>query len=242
MKYFKGLPVAAFVLSMFIFSGCFSSRPEDIKAFTKPYEVDVTADDYILQPPDEVEVHASQVPELHQQRQRIRPDGKVSFEGIGPVIAAGNTPDQLADIIREKAAKLYTLPGDRPIDVRISAYQSKRYYVLGQVQRPGPKMYTGRDTVLFAISDAQPTSMAWDKRTQIVRPSENPQEDPRIFEVNYQNMIVHGDTSKDVLLEEGDVVYVPPTPLAAVGLVLEEFLSPVGRAFSTVWQVQRIDN
>ena len=34
-----------------------------------------------------------------------------------------------------------------------------------------------------------------------------------------------------MLLEEGDIVYVPPTILAAAGLILEEFISPVARAF-----------
>ena len=50
-------------------AGCFSSRPEDIAAFLKPEQVNVTADKYILHPPDEIEVHCSKVPEIHLQSQ-----------------------------------------------------------------------------------------------------------------------------------------------------------------------------
>jgi hypothetical protein len=52
-----------------------------------------------------------------------------------------------------------------------------------------------------------------------------------IFEVNYAKMIAEGDTSKDVLLEEGDIVYVPPTILATVAMTIEEFITPIARAF-----------
>ncbi|MCG8688908.1 MAG: hypothetical protein MI892_28825, partial [Desulfobacterales bacterium] len=47
------------------------------------------------------------------------------------------------------------------------------------------------------------------------------------------DMRIRGDLAKDVLLLEGDILYVPPTPLAKVAMVLEEFLRPVARAFQT---------
>lgn len=51
-------------------------------------------------------------------------------------------------------------------------------------------------------------------------------------------MIVHGDISKDVLLQEGDTIYVPPTVLAAIALKIEEVIRPIARAFSGVCIVQ----
>jgi hypothetical protein len=55
-------------------------------------------------------------------------------------------------------------------------------------------------------------------------------------------MVAHGDASKDVLLQEGDIIFVPPTVLAGIALKLEEFLTPIGRAFSTVWVVNNATN
>lgn len=227
----KTLALVAVLIALTFASGCFSPNPENIRAFVKPYEVDVTAEDYILQPPDEIEIHSAQVEEINLQRQRIRPDGKISFESIGEIEAAGKTPREVAEAIREKVAATYVLPEDNPIDVRISLYASHAYYVLGQVMRPGPRDYTGRDSVLTALAVAQPNTLAWEERVRVIRPSFNEGDPPKVFLVNYNKMIMRGDISKDVLLQEGDIVYVPPTVLARVGMFVEELITPVARAF-----------
>jgi polysaccharide export outer membrane protein len=215
-------------------TGCFSSNPKDIEAFSKPAKVLVTAENYILQPPDQIEIHCSKVPEIDLQLQQIRPDGRVSFEGVGEVQAAGKTPKELADVLRERVMLLYALTGENPIDVRVVVYKSGFYYVQGQVFLPGPKVCTGRDTVLRALAEARPTVMAWLERIQVIRPSDDESVPPKIFEVNFDRMRAHGDTSKNVLLQEGDIVYVPPTVVSAIALKVAEFIQPIGQAFSTV--------
>jgi polysaccharide export outer membrane protein len=224
--------------SMSLIAGCFDSNPEDIQAWVRPYEVNVTAENYMVQPPDEIEIHCSQVAEVHMQRQRVRPDGKVSFEVLGEIDVAGKTPAEISTAVSERIKELYTLPGDHPVDVRIAAYASKVYYVVGQVTRPGPRNYTGRDSVFMALTSAQPNPLAWEQRVQVIRPAVQEDDDPRIFEFNYDKATSRGDTTMDVLLEEGDIVYVPPTILASIGMVLEEFISPVARAFYGAYLVQ----
>jgi protein involved in polysaccharide export with SLBB domain len=110
--------------------------------------------------------------------------------------------------------------------------------VLGQVNLPGPKAYTGYDTALTAITAAQLNPMAWKERIQVIRPSQSKKIRPRIFEMNLERMIVHGDISKNVLLQEGDIVYVPPTVLAAISMKIEEVLRPIARAFSGYYITQ----
>jgi polysaccharide export outer membrane protein len=220
-------------------TGCFSSYPQDIMYYRMPNETNTTANTFILEPPDEIEVLCAQFPKINEQKQKIRPDGKVSFEDIGEVVAAGKTPAKLAEDIRAKIVDLYKLNGEYPVDVRITAFQSKVYYVLGQVNDPGPRIYTGRDTVLTAISLADPNPMAWLERVQVIRPSLNENIRPAIFELNYNNMIQHGDASKDVLLQEGDIVFVPPTVLAWVALKIEEVIRPIARAFTGAYIVRR---
>lgn len=238
MGSFKMLGMAILLASVSLIAGCFASNPEDIQAWVKPYEVNVTAENYTVQPPDEIEIHCSQVPEVHMQRQRVRPDGKVSFEVLGEIDVAGKTPKEIAAAVTNRIKELYTLPGENPVDVRIALFASKVYYVVGQVERPGPRNYTGRDSVMMALAGAQPNPMAWEARVQVVRPALREDEIPRIFEVNYEKMIARGDLTKDVLLEEGDIVYVPPTILSAAAMVIEEFVRPVARAFYGAYLVQ----
>jgi len=239
MTYIRVVVVVVLSLIAISGTGCFSSHPKDIEAFLRPKQVNVTAKTYVLQPPDEIAVLCSKVPEIHQQRQRIRPDGKISFENLGEIEAAGKTVEEVANAVRTKALELYKIEGDKPVDVRIVTYRSKVFYVLGEVYLPGEKDYTGRDTVLNALAEARTTVMAWKQRIQVIRPSSEEGIKPKIFEMNFDRMIAHGDTSKNVLLQEGDIIYVPPTPLAAIAQVIEEFARPLGRAFSTVTIVQR---
>jgi len=218
-------------------TGCFSSHPADIEAYLHPHKVDVTSENYVLQPPDQIAVQCSEVPEIHGQAQLIRPDGKISFEDIGEIQAAGRTPEQLANILRGKVLELYKLEGDNPVDIRIISYQSKKYYVLGQVGQPGPKVYSGRDTVFSALAQAQPTPQAWVDRIQVIRPSRDENVKAKIFEVNYDRMSAHGEQSKDVLLQEGDVIYVPPTIVAAVAFKIGEFIQPIGAALRGAYMI-----
>jgi len=214
-------------------TGCFSSNPKDIEAFLMPDNVDVSAKNYTLHPPDEIEIHCSSVPEINMQRQQVRPDGRVGFEAVGEIYVAGKTPAQVANELRAKILELYQIEGDNPIDVRVVAFRSKRIYVLGQVNSPGAQIYSGRDTVLGALALAgSPTILAWEQRIQVIRPSANKDVKAKIYEFNFDRAAAHGDASKDVLLQEGDIIYVPPTILAAAAMVIEEFMRPITRAFS----------
>ena len=65
-----------------------------------PNKVDVSARNYTLHPPDEIEIHCSSVPEIDMQRQQVRPDGRIGFEAVGELYAAGKTPAQVATMIK----------------------------------------------------------------------------------------------------------------------------------------------
>jgi len=237
----KGLLFAiVLTVALLHFPGCFSARPSDIQAFTKPYQVAVNADNYILQPPDEIEINCQKVPEINQQRQQIRPDGRITLEAFGEIEVAGKTPAQVAEILKGKAAATYTLPGNNPINVKVLVFRSHYYYVVGEVVRPGPKPYTGRDTTLQAITDASLQVTAWKDQIQVIRPSADPEQRPRIFRLDMKKMLTRGDTSHDVLLQEGDIIYVPPTILAAVAEVIAEFARPIGEALSPATQVAQV--
>ena len=246
MRYTANLPVVALLMLLVGLSGCFSSNPEDIEAFLRPAEKDVTSDDYIMMPPDRVTVISSKVPELKGttqsigHTQTIRPDGNISFETIGEVRAAGKTPRQIAEILGRKMSALYNFANENPIDVRVSN-ESKWYYIIGMVQRPGAQIYTGRETTLSAISKAVPNVQAWEEKTQVIRPSADITGDPKIFNLDFKRMIEHGDMSGNVLLQEGDIIYVPPTILGTIGLTVQEIVGPLTGGIGVVSDAQNLD-
>lgn len=242
----KGLILVVTGLIGISLTGCFSSKAKNIEAYAKPYQMEVTMGSYVLQPPDTIVVTSSKVPELNSQSQirtqQIRPDGKVSFESLGEFTATGKTCAQLAEEMRLKAMQLYALTEMQPIDVQVSLYGSKFIYVVGEVRQPGPILCTGRDTLFRVLAQADPQVTGWKERIQVVRPSKDGAKQAKVFEINYQRMIRNGDFRKDVLLQEGDIVYVPPTILASIAMVIEEFMRPIGRALVPAVSVSRMGN
>ncbi len=251
MKKVTVLEILALVVVSLALTGCGPSR-NDISAFLKPYEAEVTLNEYKLQPPDEITVSCSKVPQLNNVTQQIRSDGKVSYELLGEFEAAGKTPSVLASEITKKVKDLYALSDEYPLDVRVEREMSKYYYVFGEVQRQGAMQYTGRVTALQALAMNPPQVTAWESEIKVIRPDGQPEIDPKsgvvkyskekIFKMNLDDMVKRGDTSKNVLLAEGDIIYVPPTPLAAISNVLAEFVRPIGLAlqpFNQYYQMQR---
>jgi polysaccharide biosynthesis/export protein len=170
------------------------------------------------------------------QTQVIRPDGVISFERVGEVFVAGKTPKQVAELIAQRLTSLYQLTGENPIEVRVNNH-SKFYFIIGMVQDPGAKIFSGRETTLSAISKAVPTNLAWKDKVQVIRPSTDPTQPSKVFALDYRKMSEQGDMTKNVLLQEGDVIYVPPTLLASIGLTVQEIVGPIlqgGSAYRTL--------
>ncbi len=220
------------VLSVSFLAGCFSSRPEDMQSFQYPNETEVTMDEYILQPPDSVTIVSTKIPLLKGAEtapgftQVIKPDGTISLEDVGQIPVAGKTPRQVADLIAQKLSALYKLSGDYPVDVQV-VNRSKFYYIVGQVERPGAYTFTGRDTALQAIAKAVPTNLAWEEKIQVIRPAPDPADRSLVFSLDFKKMAEHGRMDQNVLLQEGDVIYVPPTILASIGLTIQEIVGPI---------------
>ena len=53
------------------------------------------------------------------------------------------------------------------------------------------------------------------------------EEERYVMTINSDDLMHNGDLERNVLLQEGDIIYVPPTPLAWVGLRLQELIGPV---------------
>lgn len=206
-------------------AGC-ASRYEDLKVFLQKHEHDVAAVEYRIEPPDMVLVSSPTCAEIDGDLQRIGPDGKISLKLLGEVQIAGMTPRESAAKLRELLAVYYVEP---EVNVRVTAYESKKIFVFGEVASPGPRPFTGRDSVLDVLATTHLTRMAWGAQVKVIRPSASPEARHEVV-VDVDRIMQTGDLQKNFLLEDGDIVYVPPTPLAWVGQRIQDVLFPVSGA------------
>ncbi|MFQ5411404.1 MAG: polysaccharide biosynthesis/export family protein [Phycisphaerae bacterium] len=203
-------------------SGCGPSQ-RDINAFIHHWEASVSGTHYLVQPPDALEISSASAPEIDGEIQTVGPDGKIALRLIGEVKVAGLTPVDIARKLESLLKKYYR---DPVVSVRLAKKASKRIYVFGQVGRRGAMPFTGRDTVLSVLAAAKPTFLAWRSQVKVIRPSH--EEGKRhVITVDADKMMQEGDLELNMLLEEGDMIYVPPTPLAWIGLRVREFVDPM---------------
>ncbi len=134
----------------------------------------------------------------------VRPDGMVSLPLLGDVQAAGKTPTQLAADLTTKLQKYIEQPR---VTVVVTAINSRRIFILGEVNRPGAIAMSADMTVLQAISAAGgPTAYANTKKISILR---NEQGKQQKFLFNYKEVIKGANPEQNIQLKPGDTIVVP---------------------------------
>lgn len=215
--------------------GCGGPTYRDYDAFMKTPRPIVGGKPYVIEPPDQIRIIAPNAPEIDNVRPAIRPDGYMTMYLLGDVFAAGKTPTQLAAEIEEKILQYYQ---DVTVQVEVTGFNSKRYYVAGETNA-GPRQYNGTDTVLDAVLEAGIPATAMPERLVVLRPNEQA-ELIRRMTIDFNDMIRKGDLRYNAVLEEGDIIYMPINPFAAVGRVVQNLLSPVDPAIRAVSTPARV--
>ncbi len=82
----------------------------------------------------------------------VRPDGRISLPIVGEITAAGLTPDELRARIVERLRAYIQDP--RVVSVIVRQVNSSRFYVVGEVQKPGVYPLATQVDVLQAIATA----------------------------------------------------------------------------------------
>jgi polysaccharide export outer membrane protein len=208
-------------------AGCVHERrsdPQAAQVFRPATERDVSATEYRVAPPDKLFIRAAGIKELDQQVALIRPDGKIQVNLLGEFYVAGRTPQEIGQSLTRAGAPFYN---DPQIQVDVAEYNSKFYCVFGTAVRDGGrKPYTGRNTVVAALAAAGFTDDAWPQQVSLSRPAKGAQ--PRATAIiDMTQVFLHGDTSQNFLIEEGDVIYVPDGPLADFSKTVRKVLSPL---------------
>ncbi len=215
--------------------GC--ARYHDIDAFVTNPERYAAAEPYTMAPPDMITILAPQVPEVNNTTVSISPDGTVTLPLLGHIYVAGKTPAEVAAMIEDRALEYYQ---EAEVVVRIASYRSKHIYVFGEVSSPGRYPYTGGDTLLDLLSRAQPSRLADGRRIHIFRRNEDGQAVKRMT-VDLDEWYETGQVARNALLDDGDIVYVPPHGLARVALTLQQVLLPIQPIASTVRAPNTLD-
>ncbi len=160
-------------------------------------------DGYKIQPGDVLSVSVWKEEDLTGEV-IVRPDGQISFPLVGEARAAGDTIENLRQLITERLKKY--IP-DPVVTVSVRQLSGNTVYVIGKVNRPGVFPIVRDVDVMQALSLAGGTSTyASLNNIKILR-----RENGKLRAIPFE----YGDVEKgkhleqNIILQAGDVVVVP---------------------------------
>ena len=190
MKYFFSLVLAITLIT----AAAISVKAEDA---AKEPQYTVGIDDII-------EISVLQPDEL-SRIVKIAPDGMIAFPYIGSIKVKDLTIPEIQKKIQTALADGYM---KYPVVlVSLQESRSRKFFVYGEVIKPGSYAIAENTTVLRAISMAGGfTKFGSSSRVKVLRPKKN--------EPGYETIkisikkVMNGDSEKDILIQQGDMVVV----------------------------------
>jgi len=164
-----------------------------------PTAAPVDPKSYIIGPEDILLIRVWREPELSNAVQ-VRPDGKITMPLIGEIQASGETPEGLKTKI-VGALQEYILKPD--VYVSLQSVQSRKYYITGEVNRPGTYPLVVPVTIMQALSNAGGfREFANTKKITVLRGG-------KMLKFNWNDAVKGKNPDQNVMVEPGDHINVP---------------------------------
>lgn len=154
---------------------------------------------YIIGPEDVIYVRVWKDQDLSGMVD-VRPDGMISMQLVGEVKAAGLTPEQLSKVLTEHLLETHKHP---EVNIQVVKALSKKYFIQGEVRRPGSYPLVGPTRVLEALVNAGGfNDFANTKKIYVLRGTQR-------FPFNYKNVSKGKHTEQNIMIQTGDQIFVP---------------------------------
>jgi polysaccharide export outer membrane protein len=166
----------------------------------------IVGENYVLKPSDVITVEVYQEEDL-EKTVRVEGDGSVALALIGKVKVAGMTVAEAQSLITDLYNRDYLV--DPQVSVLVTQFSPKIVHVLGSVNSPGVvEIPPDRDlTLTEAIAAVRGVSRLGNPKSITIKRVDQDGRS-RQMEVNFSRIVTDPD-SKDVVLKEGDTVWVP---------------------------------
>lgn len=198
------------------------------------------AAEYIMTPGDQLQIYVLGHPDISSTRANndsaytVRPDGKMNFPLVGEIDVNGLTVYEFTQLLTKELSEYIINP---KITVNVAKLGTTRVFVLGEVRRQGMHELTKSHRVLDALGAAGGfTEKSAKKDIYLVR--NGVREADRVQKLNILDYMRKGDMSQNVVLQEGDCLYLTSNHK----LTLMNILTFASRAVDTWYDVDRINN
>jgi polysaccharide export outer membrane protein len=145
---------------------------------------------------------------------KIDSSGKFMYPFVGDIDAAGKSIFKLRDEMKGKLSKYLV---DPQVIIAVSSPLSRKVIVLGEVNAPGVFVLDTDTSFAEAVSKAGgPNRDANLDTVVLMRKNRKEPDKPFVATIPLKKLLREGDLSQNVVLRNGDIVYVPPKRIADV--------------------------
>lgn len=195
--------------------------------------------EFILGAGDTIEITVYKHDELKKNIQ-IDSSGIITYPLVGDIQTSGLSILRLRDKIRDGLTKYINNP---QVSVGITAIKNQKVIVLGEVSKPGYFQIESSLSALDAISQAGGFTLDGKQKSVIlIRGGINK---PGLVRLDLEKALKQGDLTQNVMLQRGDIIYVPRTYIADVNRFfshLATIISPLLSLESGYFIGQQIEN
>jgi len=139
------------------------------------------------------------------QTVRVSEKGKITLPLLGEIEVEGLTKTGLEKKLSQLLEEKYLQ--NPQVTVFIKEYQSKRVFMLGAVEKPGPYELLGSQTLLQFISQAGGLTSDVGDEIIIIRKLQDGTN--KSLRIPIDDLILEGDSSLNIALEPNDIVNIP---------------------------------
>lgn len=162
------------------------------------------APEYRIGPRDLLEIKVFEVPELNIER-RVGPEGTLTLPLIGDIDVQGLTEGEVAERLRAILESQYVQRAS--VTVQVREFRSKPISVMGAVKQPGPLAFSGRWTLLEALTAAGGVTENVGDKIYILRQADNGLSDQIVISVD--DLLVRADPDVNIPIFSNDFINVP---------------------------------
>jgi protein involved in polysaccharide export with SLBB domain len=157
--------------------------------------------EYVLGPGDEVRVQIWGAID-YAGSQTVDRNGQISLPKIGTLNLAGVQVKDMEAAVRKQVATVFT---NVTVNASLGKLRGITVYVVGQARQPGTYNLTSLSTLVNAVfASGGPAANGSMRRIELKRAGKT------VKTLDLYDFIAQGDKSKDLLLQPGDVIMIPP--------------------------------
>ncbi|MCM8796216.1 MAG: polysaccharide biosynthesis/export family protein [Candidatus Omnitrophica bacterium] len=200
------------------------ARLADIRLSLLAKERQLKGPPYKLGPADVIDINVFNHPEFSGSV-RVEPGGEIILPLVRETVQVeGLSTEEVAQKIQQVLAKYIQEP---LVQVVITGYNSKKWYILGEVGLPGEyPLGKTRLTLMEALYQAglPLEGIAALGRVKIIKPHAT---EPYSRNINVADILYKGRMQNNIIIEPGDIIYIPKTVLNKITSTLGQITLPL---------------